>query len=163
MKTSKYFCAVAVVLLFIEVSTSCITIANDKRERVYEGAFLRSNFRQIYNDDYYGFWKTVRGMADKAKLCVSVQDVSEFIDLINFGYGSAEFEEFYANVTERILVDKPECVLKALLLLKSESRKKVLDRLRSPIFESKSRIDEVFNIYKNSDEYKVIIESYFSH
>jgi hypothetical protein len=123
--------------------------------------FLKKNFSGLYLNDYSRFWDIVHKAAKKAQTCDSSIETADFIELIRFSGGNAEFNEYYSEIVEHLCISNPACFFDSLLRLDKESKIKVIDVLRHPIFAKPKEIEDVFTINRNIKQYEDIVNLFF--
>jgi hypothetical protein len=103
---------------------------------------LAQNFDEFYEKDYGLFWTILNKSAEEAKQCRSIKKIAEFLRLVRIKSNNAEFNEFFAQVTENLCVTSPRCFKRASKLLDKEDQKNLADMLNAPIFVDRERFPE---------------------
>lgn len=123
---------------------------------------LVNNFDELYLSDYSLFWKILRTAEKKAISCQSISETAIFISLASLKSTNAEFNEYYNEVIETLIVINPKCFFASLSTLNKYVIAAVINKLRHPIFIDKTEIYKVFSKNKKIPKYKVIMENYFN-
>lgn len=122
---------------------------------------LKENFNELYSTNYDLFWSILHGAAQKVKTHKNVSDITEFMELSKIIKGNAEVTEFFSKICEEFCVSNPEICLEALIQLDQEDKASILERLRNPIYLSKTEIENAFEKYKNIPKYQKNVLNYF--
>lgn len=122
---------------------------------------LKDNFPELYSTNYDLFWKILHDATEKLKVHKNTSDIVDFMKLSTVIDGNAEVTEFFSKICEEFCVSNPELCLGALIDLDDQSKKSVLDKLRNPIYLSKTKIDNVFEKNKTIKKYQKIVSLYF--
>lgn len=158
--------AISFIILLVFTLSSNYSLANSMKAKcsVDENqlTFLKKNFSELYLNDYSRFWDIVHKAAKKARTCDSSIETANFIELIQFSGGNAEFNEYYSKIVEHLCISNPKCFFDSLLSLDEESKIKVIDTLRHPIFVTLKEIEDVFSKNRNIKQYEDIIRTFFS-
>lgn len=153
-------------ILFIVLLFFCnySVFASDKNLCVGENATfscLKEKFTELYSKDYAQFWNILHNAAKKFQSHDKLSHVATFMELAPTIQGNAEVSEFFGEICEKFFVVNTEICLDALITLDKKSKHSFIDRLRQPIYLSKTEIYKAFLKYKDVEKYKDIIEHYF--
>lgn len=123
---------------------------------------LKEKFTELYSKDYAQFWNILHNAAKKFQSHDKLSHVATFMELAPTIQGNAEVSEFFGEICEKFFVVNTEICLDALITLDKKSKHSFIDRLRQPIYLSKTEIYKAFLKYKDVEKYKEIIEHYFN-
>ncbi|MCK5344491.1 MAG: hypothetical protein KAR20_13850 [Candidatus Heimdallarchaeota archaeon] len=152
---------ITIVIIFV---FSCPPMANGKSLCSGENAnlyCLKENFSELYSTNYGLFWKILHNAAKKLKDHKNISDITAFLELSTIIKGNAEVTEYFSKICENFCVSNPAICLEALISLDEKSIKSILDRLRNPIYLSKTDINNIFQKNKNIKKYQKIASLYF--
>jgi hypothetical protein len=127
-----------------------------------EFSYLRNNLSRITLDNHQQVWNILNEVAERAKTCESVPYTADFIDLVRFFSGSSELVEFFGETIEHLCISNPTCFLDSLGRLDEKAKHKVVELLLHPLIVDEKEIREVFERYKEVQEYRDIIHLFFS-
>lgn len=121
---------------------------------------LRDNFDELYTQNYRRFWNIAHQAASDARKCDSPANTVAFLYLARIKTNNAEFNEFFSEVIERLVTEKPHCFLAAVATMDLSSQKLVMEKLRNPIFAESAAIENALRAESN-EKYKSIVDLYF--
>ena len=147
------------MLVFLS-STCSLVAANGTHDQKPDIEYLKNNFDSLYTSDTVLFWEVLHDAAEQikrkdVKLIASVMEISFFVK------GNAEVSEFFSELFEPFCISNSEICLKALTTLKAQYQSSFLDRMRQPLFVSKTEIDKIFSNNRHNESYNKIIKLYF--
>lgn len=123
---------------------------------------LKEKFTDLYSKQYEQFWEILHDAAKKFQNHDKLSDVTAFMELAPIIEGNAEVTEYFSEISEKFCISNPEICLNALISLDEKSRRSFIDKLRQPIYLSKTEISKAFLKYRDVEKYKEIIEHYFN-
>lgn len=121
---------------------------------------LGDKFNELYTQNYRQFWVIAHQAANDARKCDSPANTAAFLDLARIKTNNAEFNEFFSEVIERLVTEKPICFLVAVARMNVGSQKLVMEKLRSPLFVERVAIENALQA-ENNEKYKSILDLYF--
>ncbi|SRR6266568_3142356 len=162
LTTFCYILPAFVWISYVDSSYANNNICTGQNENI---ECLKMHFEELtkYNNKLYS--KILRDSASRANECVSIIDVAGFIGLANINVKNfnAEFNEYYGEVVENMVISKTLCFFDALLLLDDKTLKNAIYSLKHPLFVNEKQITDKFKNYKTNKKYSKIINLYFSN
>lgn len=131
MRAKAIFMMSIVVLVFDSQAVEAAAICSGSSTNL---KCLEQHFDEFYAQDYYRFSAILNKSADEAKQCRSIKKTAEFLGLAHIKTGNAEFNEFFAEITEKLCVSSPRCFKRASRLLDKDIQKKLAAMLDNPLF-----------------------------
>jgi len=122
---------------------------------------LLENFTAVYQADFSLFWRILHAEESRAKKCEGAAP-SRFLRLHRVARGDADTSEFVMEVTEKLLLQNPECVLAAASQLSANERAAVVDDFRHPLVVDEPDVRGVPEKFRNDKKYKSVVEAYFA-
>ena len=159
---------VSLFAVLVAVFLACVPVSvADETKGLCDGnqatsSCLKRNFRGVYQTNYKSFWKIIYSSEEKALNCNSIPRTVEFLEFAREIKGNAEVGEYFSETVERkFLSSNPQCFLDALIRADEESQRIIIGYLRTPIFSDKTTIRGVLSKYKDMDNYRAVLKSYF--
>jgi len=124
---------------------------------------LKNNFDELSKNHKDAYYKILNVSARKASKCESLNDVAGFLGLsnINATRRNAEFNEYFGEVVENIVIKNIKCFLDASLMLDDPTLKNLIYTLKHPLFVDDNKITAEFRKYKTKKKYSKITNMYF--
>ena len=145
------------IVIFIFLNANCLA-----DEKLSIKLLKSENFNIYYAMRYDEFFDFINEIKEKAFECESLNMTSDFLSLIFFGKSNAEFTEYYYEEVENFVLLKTQCFLDSLMLIKrKESIYLILNNLKNPLFQNKTKISYALFKFKNKNRYKKILRAYF--
>lgn len=124
---------------------------------------LKRNFDELSKNHRNTYYKILNASAHKASKCESIKDVANFIGLANINVTklNAEFNEYFGEIVENIVIKNMQCFLDASLSLDDLTLKNLIYTLKHPLFVEDNKITAKFMEYKGKKKYLRITNTYF--
>ena len=124
---------------------------------------LERNFDKLYRFQPQLWAEILHKAEEKATSCKSVSSTARFMMLIRMHTINAEFEEYFAEVSEKLFLRNTPCYLRALASLDKKEIASIIYTLKHPTFDENEEIRSVFlqEREKRNSKYRKIIEQYF--
>jgi hypothetical protein len=120
-----------------------------------------TDLKQLHASDYEAFWKQWNKSKEKALTCKDQPATSEFLSNAVIMLGNAEVEEANAEVIEELCLEKPRCILEALIRMKKDEQDKLLRFfITSPIFHKAGEIKASLEKHWSQPKYQKIRNLY---
>lgn len=158
------------ILLFVSFVIACLTYSFGNATETYSKnpclgeanlVCLQDNFDKLYQENYPFFWEILHNAASKAQKCDFVEDAASFMKLVNLIKGNAEVDEFFSETVEQLCIKKTKCFFDGLLMVDKPTKVLLIEKIRTPLFVDKSKIDRVFFEARTNREYREISDVYF--
>lgn len=151
---------VSVIVLCIIINSVCFAKgANTPCVKDRSLTCLQANFNTLYKDNYSLFW-TILHKSEK-HIYKSRDMTSVFLKLANIRQVNAEFSEYYSEVVESVIENKPNVFFETMISLDETTISNVLSYLMEPTFIDKSDLDLIFKKYGRNAKYSKITKAYF--
>lgn len=137
MRATAIFMVSIVVLAFGGQTVEAAAICSGSSANL---KCLEQHFDEFYAQDYYRFSAILNKSADEAKQCRSIKKTAEFLGLAHIKTGNAEFNEFFAEVTEKLCMNSPRCFKRASKLLDKESLENITSMFNTPTFVDRENL-----------------------
>jgi hypothetical protein len=123
---------------------------------------LKQNFRELYQKDYKRFWDILYSVEGKTLSCRSIPATTEFLELAKTVEGNAEVSEYFNETIEtKLLQSNPQCFLDALFTAHEETKRIIIEHLRTPTFAEETKIREILSNYRTKTKYRDLLEPFF--
>jgi hypothetical protein len=130
---------------------------------VIPGLAQGAGLNEMYANDYEAFWRQWHEMRGAAVECSNPEKMAEFISSAVDTFGNAEVSEANAEAIEAAVISDAECVLKGLLVLHAEQRRKAIGIfLGKPLFSSSAEIESAIGRIWIGGRYAELREAYES-
>lgn len=116
----------------------------------------------MYASNYSQFWDILTDAEKEALKCKSTLAVVDFLRLVNLKSINAEFNEYYKEVIENMLLQKPTCFLDSLATLDKTTITFIIDNLKRPLLVEELKIYKTFRKYRSMRKYNNIMQVYFN-
>jgi hypothetical protein len=147
MKTLAFVIGIFVAMVSTVCPASSKSICDSDRSL----ACLQANFNVLYKNNNFVFWEILH----KSELTIkkTKNSTASFLKLADIKQVNAEFSEYYADVVEGIIEDKPNLFFDAMASLDKTTISNVLSYLKEPTFIDKSDLDRIFKKYSKKEKY----------
>lgn len=124
---------------------------------------LERNFDKLYRFHPQLWAEILHKAEEKATSCKSVSSTARFLMLIRMHSINSEFNEYFAEVSEKLFLTNTPCYLKALSYLNKKDIASIIYTLKHPTFDENEEIRNAFlqEREKRNSKYRKIIEQYF--
>ena len=99
------------------------------------------NSASIYSDNPEFFWKLLNEMKEKAYSANSLNEINQFMKLLQINNPPAEVEEFLSEGLETLCAEKPVLFKETMRLLDLNLRTKLNKKLDQPLFREEKELE----------------------
>lgn len=103
--------------------------------------FNFKNSASVYNDNPEFFWKLLNEMKEKAYSANSLNEINQFMKLLQINNPSAEVEEFLSEGFETLCAEKPILFKETMRQLDLNLRAKLNKKLDQPLFREEKELE----------------------
>lgn len=128
-------------IIFVVFSISAIAGEEDKRCHDYASEELKcilQHYPESYNQFPAQFWKVINKSYERAMNCTSIEEVEDFLRIVNLANSAVELEEFVQEGIEKLCMKKLSCFKEAVSKLDSNTRLIIRKKLENPLFADES-------------------------
>lgn len=117
---------------------------------------------EVYKKDYRKFWDIWSKHRDNFKACESVESSKKFLEIALSTLGNAEVSEANSEVIEEVSLNKPKCLLEAIVSLAESGQERILNSyIVRPTFHEIDQIQESLQNAWEEEKYKNIKLGFF--
>ncbi|MBI4936809.1 MAG: hypothetical protein HY846_01065 [Nitrosomonadales bacterium] len=123
---------------------------------------LKENFSDIYDGQYFKFLMIINKAEVAALNCNSGEKTAAYLDVASKIGKNLEVEEGFKDMLEtKFIMEKPACLLDALLLSDDNVKEIILGKyLAKPRFIDKKEVDAVLARYREHEKYKEMLKRF---
>ena len=122
------------------VLSMCIYSINGCAEKPIDFDSAKNNFDFLYKKRYEDLWKFLHKNYKEIRVKGDSVKLSKFLSLLEVGINNAEYQGFMSESIEKIVLEKPELMDKALAICGIRVKNIFFEKIKRPIYYSYSEI-----------------------